>query len=237
MSFKKLVSIFVLAIIACTTTNAQSIEYGFELGLGESAIHMSDVPQGILYTRMYNPIPIYSINGLVSYKSNSFWGLSVEPGIIQKGGVQLYDSRNSKLQLIRNNVFVVEHYIQLPILYNIYWGKRVYFSVGPEVAYRLSESASTTNTVNSTDYSISAYKALGHLAIADYILPDVDRRLEISGVLGVNFCVNRKFDLGLRYSYGFHNLVDVTWVDEMGFMLGHSSTHNQYLQFLMKFKI
>lgn len=237
MSLKKTVIIFTLAIITCTSTNAQNFEYGFELGLGVSAIHMSNVPLGITYTRMYNPIAIYNINGFVSYKSNSFWGLSVEPGIIQKGGIQLYNYRNSRLELIHNNVFVVEHYIQLPILYNIYWGKRMYFSVGPELAYRLSEDAGITNTVNNSDYSISAYKSLGNLVIADYILPDAERRLEISGVLGLNCSMTKKFDVGIRYSYGFHNLVDVTWENNYGSLLGHSLTHNQYLQFLMKLRI
>lgn len=237
MSLKKIVVIFVLAVMVFPSTNAQNFEYGLELGLGMSAIHMSDIPSGIFYTRMYGPIPIYNINAFVSYRSKSFWGLSVESGIIQKGGIQLFDSRMSNSQIIHNNVFVVERYIQVPVLYNIYLGKRFYFSVGPELAYRLSEGVSSTNTVNNTDMSVTAYKSLGHNVVADNILPDEERRFEISGVLGINYCVNKKFDLGLRYSYGFNNLVDVTWVDKLGYFLGHSSTHNQYLQFLMKLKI
>jgi len=237
MSLKKIVVIIILEVITSSTTNAHNFEYGLELGLGVSVIHMSDVPSEIPYTSMYNPIPIYNINAFVSYRGKSFWGLSVEPGIIQKGGIQLFDSRMSNSQIIHNNVFVVERYIQVPVLYNIYLGKRFYFSVGPEMAYRLSEGANSTNTVNNTDMSVTAYKSLGNNVVADNILPDEERRFEISGVLGINYCVNEKFDIGLRYSYGFNNLVDVTWVDKLGYFLGHSSTHNQYLQFLMKLKI
>lgn len=237
MSLRKIIVVLILILITHFTINAQDFEYGIEGGLGVSAIHMSDVPKGISYTRMYTPIPIYSINAFISYKSKNFWGLSVEPGIIQKGGIQLFDSRNSKHQIIHNNVFVVMHYIQLPILVNAYLGKRFYFLVGPELAYRLSESTGTTNTLNNTDMSVTAYESLGNNVVADNILPDEKRRFEISGVLGINYCVNKKFDLGLRYSYGFNNLVDVTWVDKLGYLLGHSSTHNQYLQVLFKFKI
>lgn len=236
-SLKKIVSIFILTLIACSSINAQNFEYGFELGLGTSAIHMSDVPSGISYARMYNPIPTYNINALVSYKSKSYWGVSIEPGFTQKGGVQLFDSRKSNYQIIHNNVFVVERYIQVPILYNVYLGKRFYFSIGPDFAYRLSEDASITNTVNNTDYSISAYKSIGNNVFADYILPDAERRFEMSGVLGLNCILTKKFDIGLRYGYGFNNLVDVTWADETGIFIGKSSTHNQYLQLLFKLKI
>jgi hypothetical protein len=238
MSLRKIVPFFVLMLIASTTTNAQNLEYGFELGLGTSTIHMSDVPQGISYTRMYNPIPTYNINAFVSYKSKSFWGVSIEPGFTQKGGIQLFDSRKSNYQIIHNNVFVVERYIQIPVLYNIYLSKRFYFSVGPDLAYRLSENASTTNTINNTGYSISAYKNMGNNVFADYILPDTERRFEMSGVLGLNCILTKKFDIGLRYGFGFNNLVDVMWADEnIEFIGRQSSTHNQYLQFLMKFKI
>jgi hypothetical protein len=64
------------------------------------------------YDRYFYPMITFNVNGYAGYKSAGFWGLSVEPGFIQKGG-----NRDPSLKSEEDNYVRYQlNYIQVPFL-------------------------------------------------------------------------------------------------------------------------
>ena len=100
----------------------QKMEYGIIGGMDVSAFRMSNTPGEKIGTSwVYNPVVGFNVNASAEYK-NDTWGLSIEPGFIQKGGVQLFDYANFlSRNTINYHVVTRMNYLQLPLLYNIYF--------------------------------------------------------------------------------------------------------------------
>ena len=78
---KKVITIVVVSFIAVTNLNAQSIDVGLGAGLGISNINITNSPNS--QQTDFSSIVSYNINGYLSYKSQGFWGFSLEPGVIK----------------------------------------------------------------------------------------------------------------------------------------------------------
>ena len=85
------------AAMFVSSVQSQNISYGVIVGADITNMYLKPVPSSN-YNGMYSPVFSYNMNGFVSYKSNFFLGLSIEPGFIRKGGVQLFDYLNSQSQ-------------------------------------------------------------------------------------------------------------------------------------------
>jgi len=86
---------------------------GIKTGFGIAGTQMTNIDEVGVNPDFFKSIFSYTVNGFLAYKSRSFWGFSLEPGIIRKGW-------NSET----DNV-ISFHYIQLPLFQNFYLQKRL----------------------------------------------------------------------------------------------------------------
>lgn len=237
MNYIRKIVLFVLIFLLYTTIGAQELSYGVIIGTDASTMKMINVPKDIEYTSMYAPILGFNVNGFISHKSKSFWGISLEAGFIKKGGVQLFDYMNSHYLDIHYKVKNEFNSLELPVLFDMYLNQKIYMSAGLEFEYRLSEKAIMTDQVTWNDQSLFVAKDLGNHVLADDILPDDNNRFSYSGLVGLHYNINRKFDLGLRYGIGLKELIHVNWLDSYGYFGGESNVFNNYLQLILKVRL
>ena len=204
---------FALILFSGLSLKAQDIKFGVLAGLDVAKAHMTNIPDIAKDATAYYPMISFNINGYAGYKSAGFWGLSVEPGFIQKGGVVQYD-KDSQDDDVRFQLF----YAQLPILADFYITDKFFASIGPEFAYLINAKA------KSKDHSNDIWSFY-------------DNYFEISGLIGLNYNIIEKVDIGLRYSHGITYTRKITWTDENGKPLGESKEYNQYFQLIVRFKI
>jgi len=204
---------FLLSLIFISTWSlkSQEIKYGCSIGLDVSTSQFTNLPDNYEDAFIRLPIISFNLNGYWGYKSSKFWGLSVEPGLIQKGfriASSNFSDNNKKYNRINLN------YIQLPILLDLYLKKNFFFSIGPEFAYMIYANAKTNN-----------------------ITDRFNRRTEISGIVGLNYTMMERFDIALRYNHGLTCISDITWTDNLGGQMGTSKEYNVYFQILLRYKL
>ncbi len=194
--------------------NAQSFKYGVLGGFDIVKAHMTNMPDKEYTSKFYDPMISYNVNGYFGYKSEGFWGISIEPGFIQKGGAQKFDKETKE-----DDVRVELNYIQIPVLFDVYLNSRFFFSIGPELAYMVNARAKSIDFNNDIRTSYT-------------------REFEISSLFGINLNVIKNIDIGLRYNHGITNLSEIIWLDDTGREKGiHSREFNQYLQLFIRLKI
>lgn len=194
-----------LIVISNLTGFSQNFKFGLVAGFDIANAHLTNKPYGFGDNQVYYPMIAYNFNGYIGYKKSEVWGLSIEPGFIQKGGRQ-----KSSDDYIRFNL----NYLQLPILFDYYVVDKFYISIGPELSYLINAK------VKSND-------------ITDLY----DRRFELSCLVGINYKIIDKLDIGLRYNHGLTYTSKITWTNEFGESIGVSKDFNQYLQLVLKLKI
>lgn len=161
-------------------------------------------------TRVFHPIFSFNTNAYVGYKSASFWGISLEPGYIQKGGELKYENDYYDVRVQMN-------YIQLPILADFYLGEKFSISVGPEFSYMINAKAKSTDFSN----DISGF---------------YNKKFELSGIVGINYYFHKNFDIGLKYNHGLTYTTKIEWTDDNGILIGQTNEYNQYFQLCVRFK-
>ena len=194
-----------LIVISGFKLLAQEFKYGFEAGFDIANSHMTNLPKG---ERLYYPMISYNFNGYLGYKINGLFGASIDPGFIQKGGLQ---KGNTDIRFQYN-------YIQIPILVDLFVTDRFFISIGPEFAYLINAKAKSAN--NSND-------------ITQYY----DRRKELSALVGLNYNLNKWLDIGLRYNHGLTYTSKIILANENGDIIGEMKEYNQYFQLFLRIKI
>lgn len=190
---------------------AQKINYGIQAGFGITVPH---IPNTYTEKRLLYTMGSSNINGIIEYRFPGIIGISAEPGYIRKGGVARFG-----INRIMNDFSIQLNYIQLPILANLYFGDKFFISIGPEFAYLLNKD--------------------GNLNFSqDAFTPFEENEFEISGLVGVNYSIWKRIDLGLRYNHSFTPFTEVSWIDfPSGDILAQSKAYNQYFQFIFRYKI
>lgn len=198
---------------SCLLSNllSQNLFLGFQGGLDKTNIHVARNTMYHNEKQIYQSILSFNINGYVGYRSKSFWGLSFEPGFIQKGGniVQetMYDPYDQKHVL---------NYIQLPILFDLYFSKHLYLSIGPEFAYLIKAQ------IEYSRYTKNAY--------------DLYNKFEISGAVGLWYSIFNNLDIGLKFNSCLFNPTKLNWIDDYGNFTGQTTEYNQYFQLTIRVK-
>ena len=211
---KKVLTIVVVIFIAVTNLNAQSIDVGLGAGLGISNINITNSPNS--QQTDFSSIVSYNINGYLSYKSQGFWGFSLEPGVIKKGWNMSNDVDNSESK-------IGIYYIQLPALSNFYLSDKLYFSIGQEFNYLLSAKNKFKNDNNSGTSDLMNFT-----------------KFEFSAIVAINYKINDNFDIGFRYSHALNEVAnDILWGDYDGNAENfiESNDYNQYFQIQLKMRI
>lgn len=204
---------------------AQNFNYGLFAGYVCANAHV--IKNNEYATKLFYPMHSFNVNGFIEYRFPGAWGIAAEPGFIRKGAVVDGDNHflgRFDLQL---------NYLQLPIIANLYFTDRSYIIFGPEFAYLMSKDGNLPSLPDTyTPFEKEAYKMF---------TPFEDDTFEISGMIGVNYIIIRKIDIGLRYSHGLTKFSVTSWINHrypvgQGTM-GYSNVYNQYLQFIVRYKI
>jgi hypothetical protein len=178
MRTKSFLALSGLILFSVLNIRAQDFRFGILSGFNITRTNISEYTiSNFTYKGDYlDPMASFNINGYIGYKSRSFWGLSLEPGYIKKGGSNP-NNHNSKFHL---------NYIEMPILVNFYFLKRFYASVGPGISYLINEKFKYKS--ESEDIPVSGNK------------------FEISGLIGLNYNIIKNIDIGLRYNQGWASI-------------------------------
>jgi hypothetical protein len=192
-----------LIILYGLKLQAQRLNYGLEAGFDVANSHVTGLPSG----RMYYPMISYNINCYLGYKINGILRVLIEPGFIQKGGLE----KGTPDFRVQNN------YIQMPLLVDYFINDKLYLSLGPEFAYLINAKAKSSNQTN----DITKY---------------YDRRNELSGLIGINYNIYKWFDIGLRYNHGLTYYSKIDLVNENGDKVGNVKEYNQYFQLILRIK-
>ena len=212
MTFKYFLLLVSLLIFMSGVTIAQELQFGGLTGISASKAFSKNSSPEIYETDDINPRVSFNVNAFVAYKTSERWGVSVEPGFIQKGFSLPVETGTTQ-----GDAKIRLNYIQLPVLAEFYATQKLYFSVGPEFAYLLN----------------ARYKMQEKTDITDIY----DNRFEVSGLAGVNYNIYQNFDIGLRYSRGLTKTTGIIFTNSAGEYAGESKEFNQYLQFIVKFKL
>jgi len=195
------------------SSQAQELKYGAEIGVDISKPQFSDYSTskgcycGTWANSDYYAMPSANINGYIELKVNNLWGISSEPGFIVKDGYlsPTYPQKKSEKMYVYNN------YIQIPVLLNFYIKDKLFFSIGPELAFF------TNSVIHKQSNEIFGY-------------PYGINTFEVSGLIGAGYSINDHIDLGLRYSHGLTDIIQSPPKIQYG------NLYNQYLQLFVRYK-
>ena len=135
------------------------------------------------------------------YIEESHFGLIAEANFVQRGWKESFEETSYSYSRTLN-------YIQIPVLAHIYFGRRGRFfaNVGPEIGFRLSDSASSNFDVSKAESLPDFPKYHNTLQYTEPVTQRVD--YGISAGLGGEFDIHRRHSLNLevRFYYGLGNL-------------------------------
>ncbi len=198
-----------IVMISCSTAFSQNFRFGLVAGFDMANWNITNIPEGHIDNLLYEPIITYNLNGYIGYKKSELWGLSIEPGFMQKGS-----RRKNYDKFIRYNL----NYLQLPVLLDYYIFDRFYISIGPEFSYLLNAKIKSNDYIND-------------------VTTLFNRRFELSGLFGLNYMIGNKLEFGIRYNHGLSYISKIIWSNDFGVIDGESKDYNQYFQVVLKFKI
>lgn len=192
--------------------NAQDFKIGVLAGFDMVNSDLPNKPDSYRDLRIFYPMVSFNANLYIGYKSAGLLGFSAEPGFIRKGGIQQYN-KNTKEDDLRFNL----NYIQVPILANIQLTQNLFFSVGPEFAYLIS----------------AKIRYMKYPDVKANYSEFYDKKFEASGLIGINYNIIANIDIGLRYNHGLTYTNEIEYPDNLGMI----KVYNQYIQFIVRYKI
>jgi hypothetical protein len=203
---------FILDTILNINICAQNSKYGFLVGFDIANSLTLNKPNIYSNYRVFYPLATFNINLYREYKVNNSFSFLIEPGFIQKGGIVHFGvySYYLKAKLPLN-------YLQLPILANIKIKPRFMAIIGPEFAHLMNRKSKLF--IEETGFS--SFR---------------DHFIELSGLIGLEYCLFKKIDIGLRYNHGLNYSALITWSDVQGNHFEQSKVINQYFQFFIRYR-
>ena len=208
MKSKTFWMLFGLLLFSGMKLCSQNFKFGFIAGMDIAKSYLKDKPD--IQNLDYFPMISYNLNGYIGYKSSRLWGLSVEPGFIQKGFV----FKNEQYGNIRSQI----NYIQLPMLLDIYLTKKICLSAGPEIAYMINAKLKdkvNPGSGNNTD--------------------SYDKRFELSGIIGLNYKITEKIGVNFRYNRGLTYTRELTQFANLVNSNDIPKEYNQYFQLSVRY--
>jgi hypothetical protein len=201
-----------LGLLLFTTTNSNAQKLNFGLVAGYDIVNIQQKPwDPLAIGPPYRPRKSFNLNSYISYKSKGIFGLSAEPGFMQKGAVNGFQDC-CKWEL---------NYLQMPLLADFYILHGLFLSIGPEFSYMLNAKAVNGYPgPNQTANFTSLYK-----------------RFEVSGFIGLNWMITKNIGIGLGYNHGLtHIKLDPIYGDHWE-VLEWAKEYTQYWQFRIRFRI
>lgn len=206
---KSIQLLLAVGILVCTSTlAAQKIQFGLQAGPVISQIATPNQPD--LDIRTYHPKFGHQAGAFISYETASGWGISLEPGIILKGSEQRVNRVKSfDIRLA---------YLQTPILLGYQVLPKLRVMAGPELSFLLD----ATYEDDAGTYDMKAF---------------YDRDVELAALVGLQYRLFEKVELGLRMSHALNYASIIRWTGVTGLGEKKTTEYNQYLQFLLRWNI
>lgn len=170
-----------LCLLVCISLciYAQSFNCGVLTGL---ILSNSYTPDAIDSEMLFgSPMISGNVNLLMAYHSKGKWGISLEPGFIQKGWRYKNPFNYQDFNRVKLN------YFQLPVLVEYRLRNNIYLSGGSELAYLANAK------LRVEDFSVDMNGIY-------------NRKFELSGILGIHYKIFEKIDVGLRMNIGLTNI-------------------------------
>jgi len=209
MKTKTFIILSGLLLFASYRLYSQDFKFGFLVGMDITKSYLKDLPDNSEASEFY-PMISYNLNGYIGYKTAGIFGISVEPGFIQKGYIQKNEGSNLRFQL---------NYLQMPVFAEIHITDKLFLSAGPEIACLLNVKINTTSDKGKITDEYDA------------------RKFEISGIAGLNYEITDKLGTGLRYSRGLSYTRELNYTDANGHLIANPKEFNQYIQLIVRYKI
>lgn len=223
-----LLIVFLIIISFRISVEAQEIKYGFTAGLGGSGYSLRNSSTKVGYSVRTSNEKTYHINGFVTLKSDSWWGISLEPGYKEKGAF-IYFEYNIDPHGFYYSVTKNYSIIELPIVWNAYLNHHFYTSTGLGFEYIINTTYEDFWSISNSNYSVGT------------ILPDVENKFNCSGIIGLNYKLSNLLDLGVIYNLGLTRLMRVDLVDAIGYPYRHPAALNSFYcnswQITLKYKM
>jgi hypothetical protein len=217
----KVVIIFITTLLLTISARAQEVKYGIMAGPNLVSLSISNASGAGFHYENYSGIT-FSVNGVIEFRSDSWWGISLEPGYIKKGGLLDLTYSKDGYRFSSHNSRLYSN-IELPVLLNIDLNSKFYLSAGLGLDYTLSSSIN------------NQFRTIGVMTPGppNYeLLPNLDHKLSCCTILGISYKLNDIYDICLRYSFGLTKLASVNIIDNV-----KNSVYSNYLQLSLKYNI
>jgi len=221
-----IVSLIIISLRICV--EAQEIKYGFTAGLCFPSYSLRNSSPKDGYSIRTSNIRTYHINGFATLKSDSWWGISIEPGYKENGGFLRLEYNISPHQF---SYSVTKQYstVELPILWNAHLNHHIYTSTGLGFEYIVKTTYEDFWSISNSNYSVGT------------ILPDVENKFNCSAILGLSYNLSALLDIGVRYDLGLTRLMRVDLIDAMNYPYRHPAALNSFYsnswQISLKYKM
>jgi len=167
----KFVTVLITTILLCIKAKAQELKYGLMAALDLVTMTMTNA-SGNGFSNSSYPSVGYNVNGILELKSDSWWGISLKPGFIKKGGGLDFTYSMGSTEISSKNSRMYSD-IELPIILNIDLNKKFYLSTGLGIDYTLSTTDNNRfRALPPTNYEL---------------LPTMDNKFSCSAILGLSY--------------------------------------------------
>ena len=183
---KFLILSFVFLLIIPGLSNAQKINYGFQIGINRSDFQSENFYHPDLVFGDISSKISFSLNTYIEYKPNKV-GISIEPGYTVKA------LSVTSINVMERYFDAKLHVLNLPVMLVIDPNKHFGFFIGPEIGYNLYTE----------------------IEQEDYIDPFI-KKVDFSISLGGLVRIKSKYGIGLKYNKGLNSLTDkelISWFD------------------------
>lgn len=226
--------VLILALGLSVNLYSQNIKYGLIAGVAFPSFSLSKVSDYRCDIKN-SSFSAFHINGFISFKSDSWWEISLEPGFNQKGGrVNFKFSHESGLT---NNINAKKKYdtVELPILLNSYISSKCYLSTGISIVfftdYDYDQIWQSSSPMGNPIYTISTRT----------LLPNYEKRFNSSGVLGLSYQLTDFLDFSVRYQLGFSEIMRVDLLNSLvtntNLQTAYTTMRCNSLQLSLKYKM
>ncbi|VXD17419.1 porin family protein [Marinoscillum sp. 108] len=189
---------FIFVLLLSFHMLAQESYFGWKVGYNKTALKGENSGNVSL-----SPRNTFSSAFVLSTQMRSLpIGFSLEPGYILKGTQIDHDTLDYKF-----------HYLNMPVLLDVYPVKRLKLSLGVEIARLLSA------------------KNLANDSTRQNIISTYDKRWEVSAAIGASLSVSYFMDLGIRYNTA------LSQISNQDAIIDRKNLFNQYTQLFILFKI
>ncbi len=197
-----------LALCSSFSLDAQETKYGLIAGVGFPSFSISNVNDSRCKIET-SAISAFHINGFVSFKSDSWWEISLEPGFNQKGGRVDFTYKHESGLI--NNIKARKKYdtMELPLLLNSYLSSKFYLTTGLNVIFFTSYDYDQDWLSSKPDNS-----AVNTVSVQN-LLPTNERRFNCSGIFGLSYQLNDLLDISARYQIGLTKILHVDLLNSL----------------------